>query len=333
MSEKTENATPKRLAKARREGDAGASPFAARSVALLAVLTVLPAGVTATIAWFADAMKAAITQAATRPDLSSFDPTAPARAVVTLAAPLLLIAAVASTAATWAQTGAVFAPKAITPDATRLDPFAGFGRRFSIATFVATTRALVYGAAATFVVVLALRDHAADLAHLAGRASAVGPFVLAVALSTWKTIALTGLALAAVDLAITRMLWRNRLKMSHEEIVRERRESEGDPHVREARKRAFDELLAGSTRLEDAAIVVADHDSFACALRWKRGSDVAPTVIVSGSSVARAAELANVPIVVDADLARTLASVRVGRTIPERLWDDVAAHLTKLGVA
>ena len=98
-------------------------------------------------------------------------------------------------------------------------------------------------------------------------------------------------------------------------------------------QRAFDELLAGSTRLEDAAIVVADHDSFACALRWKRGSDVAPTVIVSGSSVARAAELANVPIVVDADLARTLASVRVGRTIPERLWDDVAAHLTKLGVA
>lgn len=336
MSEKTENATPKRLAKARREGDSGASSFTARSVALLAVLTVLPAAAVAMVAWFTEAMKGAIAQAASADGLAhapaSLELTAVARAVVVLAAPLLLVAAVAAAAATWAQTGGVFAAKGFLPDAKRLDPLAGLARHVSTATFVAMLRAFVYGAAATLVVALALRNHAADLARLAGRTSEVGPFALALVLSIWKTVAFVGLAVAAADLAFTRLLWRNRLKMTHAEVTRERRESDGDPHVLAARRRGFDELLAGSTRLEDAALVVADDGPFACALRWKRGSDSAPVVLVAGPGVAQAARAAGVPVVVDVGLARTLASLGVGRPIPERLYDAVAAHVTSAGV-
>ncbi len=337
MSEKTENATPKRLAKARREGDAGASPFTARAVALLAVLTVLPAAVAAMVAWFTDAMKGAIAHAANAGDraheVASVNLAGMARAVVVLAAPLLLVAAVAAAAATWAQTGSVFAAKGFLPDAKRLDPLAGLARHVSTATFVAMTRAFVYGAAATLVVVLALRDHAADLARLAGRTADVGPFALALVLSIWKTVAFVGLAVAAVDFAITRLLWRNRLKMTHAEVTRERRESEGDPHLVAARKRGFDELLAGATRLEDAALVVTGDGPFACALRWKRGSDSAPVVIVAGPGVAQAAQAAGVRIVVDVDLARALGSLTVGRPIPESLYDAVAAHVTSAGIA
>jgi flagellar biosynthesis protein FlhB len=64
VSDKTEDATPRRLRKARDEGDSGASPYAAQAVAFLAAVALVPSVVRATAARTSDVLRASIARAA-----------------------------------------------------------------------------------------------------------------------------------------------------------------------------------------------------------------------------------------------------------------------------
>lgn len=323
MSTPTEEPTPRRLARARREGDSGISVFAARSVGLLAALAVFPVATRAFVTWWTGAMRAAIAHAP-RVDVGAIDVASDGRALVFLVAPILLVCAVTTAVASLAQTGGVVSGRLVTPDFARVDPFAGLGRLFSAANVVGLLRATACGLVAIMIVGFELRAHALDIAHVAGRTGAVGPFALAIVVSTWKSIAFAGVGIAAADLAITNMLWRRRLKMTHEEIRRERRESDGDPHVKEARKRAAGELLASAVRIEDAALVVSDGESSAIALRYRPGIDRAPTVLTSGPGTLEAARNAGLRVTIDQDLAAALSPLAIGAAIPESLYDRIA---------
>lgn len=333
MSEPTEEPSPRRLARARREGDSGASPFASKAVALLATLAVLPAAVRATASWWTAAMTSAIAHV---PEASTaaFDVLPTARAVVTLGAPVLLVAAAASAATTLAQTGGVVAFGRLAPDLGRANPLAGFGRIFSWSTAAVLARAAGYAAVATLLAFAFARAHAREVAHLAGRdAAAAAPFALAAVQSLWRRIALAGIAAAIADMTVTRVLWRRRLRMTKAELDRERRESDGDPHLKEARRHAFHELLASATRIEDASLVVATENDAGVALRWVRGEDVAPVVVAAGAGVARAGRVAGLTVVDDADLAARLANAPLGSAISPSLYDAVADHLVAAGSA
>ncbi|MGH7284482.1 MAG: EscU/YscU/HrcU family type III secretion system export apparatus switch protein [Polyangiaceae bacterium] len=326
MSAPTEEPTPRRLARARREGDSGVSSFAARAVGLLAALAVFPAAVRALISWWTDAMRAAI---ATAPhaDAGAVDFAAEARAVIFLAAPVLLVCAVTTAVASLAQTGGVVSARRIAPDFARIDPLAGLGRLVSVDALVGLVRAAACGLVAIAIVLFELRAHALDIAHVAGRTGAIGPLALALVASTWKAVAFAGVGIAALDLAIANVLWRRRLKMTHEEIRRERRESDGDPQIKEARKRAFEEWLAGAVRIEDASLVVSDGDSLAIALRYRAGVDLAPAILAAGKGTLEAARNAGIRVVIDPELAADLAPIAIGASIPESLYDRVARLL------
>ena len=56
MGEKTEDPTPRKLRKAREEGDAGVSTFAAQAVGFLVAAAVVPAAVRALADWASQAL-------------------------------------------------------------------------------------------------------------------------------------------------------------------------------------------------------------------------------------------------------------------------------------
>jgi flagellar biosynthesis protein FlhB len=328
VSEPTEEATPRRLERARREGDGGASMFASRSAGIFAAIALLPAAAAATATWFNGAIRAAIAQGP-HPNLFPVDGSAFGRAILALTAPLLLATAATTAVATFLQTGGVFSAGRAALRFDRLNPFSG-GRFFSATSTFNAFRALTYGAGALAIVVLEIRAHALDVAHLAGRPEKIGPFVLTMTTRTWENIAFLGLAIAAVDVVVTRMLWMRRLRMTKEEVIRERRENHGDPQIKAARDRAFEQLLAGLTNLEEATLVVADGRRTACALRFVEGTDAAPVVIAIGAELEAKARALNIPIEIDRELSRELTTLDVGRAIPERLYDPVAELLADL---
>lgn len=336
MSDKTEEPTPKKQRKAREEGDSPTSAFASQALAFLVAVALAPGAVVALAGHAAGDLRSAITRVA----LPSVDvrPTLlvdAGWAVVLLTAPLLLAAGVAGSVAALVQSGGVIATKRLQPKLERLDPLKGLAQLVSTTKLLAIARAALFAVAVAYFAGAALERHAADLARTSGRSWVAGALAGTVASSVATRAAIFGLFLALVDVVITRISWRRRLRMSKDEVRREHKESEGDPQIKAARERAHQEMLASATvaNVRHASVVVVNPTHIACAVRYdEAGGDEAPVVVASGSGdlaarIIEAARIHGVPVLRDVPLARALVELEVGSAIPEALYEAVAEIL------
>jgi flagellar biosynthetic protein FlhB len=236
---KSEQPTAARLRRAFREGDVPFSSLAVRAGALLAVVAALPSLGHAVRTRFDDRLRAAIEhgQAPTPFDVL--------RDVATLSAPILAVAVGFAIVVGVLQTRGATPLGRRTRTRERSPRFAGFldGRR-------ATRSALgvVVLVSIAVVVLGSLRRVAPDIAHALPRAQ--GPLDLPETL-LWS-FALPVLAVivaaATLDYWLEHVFWVARLRMSPQEIKEERREQEGDPLMRRARRRAHQDLAQGTDR-------------------------------------------------------------------------------------
>jgi flagellar biosynthesis protein FlhB len=338
LSDKTEEPTPRRLRKAREDGDAGTSVYAAQSVAFVVAVALAPDAVRAAASHGAIALRLAMS--ASGPAISRaqrFDPFDLACAVLALVLPLVASAAAASAVVQAIQTRGFVSGRRLAPNLERLDPISGIRSLFSATRAFAVARALAAGAIVAWLAASGIADHAADLARTTGRPRWVTPLVAVIAGSLVWRAAVVGLVLAAVDLVVTRGAWMRRLRMTKAEVRREHRDAEGDPQLKAARERAHHELLAQATlaAVKSASVVVVNPTHLACALRYDeaRGDD-APVVVATGrgdaaAQIIRAARDQGVPVVRDVPLARALAELEAGQVLPESLYEAVAAILSE----
>jgi type III secretion protein U len=151
--------------------------------------------------------------------------------------------------------------------------------------------------------------------------------VLAVAL-------LLFLVLGPVDYAIQRWQFMKEQRMSKDEVRREYKEQEGDPHVKGERQQLARELSQSdpAERVAGANAVIVNPTHYAVAISYHPGSSGLPVVVAKGVDEAalhirRCAELSGVPIFGNPPLARALFKVQTDGTIPEELFEAVAAVL------
>jgi flagellar biosynthesis protein FlhB len=335
VSDKTEEPTPKRLKKAREEGDSGQSPFAAQAVAFVVAVALVPGALRLLVTRSGDALRAAIGHAADASPRGVVSTSALASEVLLLAVPVLTGALVAGAAASVVQTGGFIATKKLTPKLEHLNFFEGVKRLVSGARLFAVARALLFAAAALYLAYRGLGAHLVDLARTSGRLAYVGAVAGVVSGDLARDVALTGLFLAAIDVVVVRRGWRKRLRMSKDEVKREHKETEGDPQIKAARERAHQEMLAAATiaNVKTASVVVINPTHIACALRYdEKERDEAPVVVASGegdlaAAIVRAAQDYGVPVLRDVPLARALIELQVGDAIPEALYEAVAEIL------
>jgi flagellar biosynthesis protein FlhB len=338
MAEKTEEATPRRIRKAREEGDAGVSAFAAQALGFVVAVAVAPAAIRALAEHAAGDLRAAIAQAGNVHE-ARFDGETLALSLLSLALPVAVATGVAAGAAHLVQTGGVLATGRLAPDLSRLDPVAGLRKLVSGTRLFAVVRSLVAALVVGWLAVRGLTEHVVDLSRLGGRL-AWAPVVVADVAGglAWKA-ALVGLGLGLVDVLVVRSAWMRRLRMSKDEVRREHKDSEGDPQLKAARERAYHDLMAQATiaSVKTASVVVVNPTHLACALRYEESregaeGDAAPVVVASGEGelaqqILRAAEQWGIPIVRDVPLARALVELQVGEVIPEALYEAVAEIL------
>lgn len=332
MSDKTEEPTPRRLAKAREQGDTGASAYASQAVGFVVAIALVPGAVTAAVDTVGSALRAAASG-----QVTSWSAEAIAWQVATVATPLLVAVAVTSAAVTLVQTGAVFAPAKIAPDASRLNPVAGLSGIFSMQRLWAVGRALATAAVVAWLAVRTLRAHALDLGHAVGAPEHAARAAGVLAKNLAFDAALVGLGVAVVDIIVTRRAWLAKLRMSKADVKREHRESEGDPQLKAARERAHHEMLASATvqAVKDATVVIVNPEHLATALRYLEGEDEAPKIVANGEGdLARrmidAARAYGIPVVRDVPVARALRELEVGDEIPEALYEAVAEILREV---
>jgi len=331
VSDKTEDPTPRRLAKAREKGDVAVSAVTSQSLGFVVALLVVPAAVTATTARATRLLTAALSGRAT------FSADVLVEEVALLVLPLLVAVAAASALATVVQTGALFAPARLSPDPTKLDPVAGLRSLFSGARLWNVGRALVAALVVGFLAWRALGRHAADLAHAVGRVSPAAAIASLASRRMARDAAAVGLAFALVDLVVVRRSLLKKLRMTKGEVKREHRESEGDPQLKAARHRAHRDMLAAATinAVKDATVVIVNPEHLATALRYVEGENDAPKVVASADGelaqkIQEAARANGIPIVRDVPVARALSELEVGDTIPEALYEAVAEILREI---
>lgn len=335
MSDKSEEPTPKRLRKAQEEGDSPISSFASQSVAFLCALAVVPAALSAMTATAIGDIRSALAAAAAPSPTIAFDAIRLATSIVTLSAPIIAAAGIASAVTSVVQSGGVVATKKLTPKLERLNPIQGFQGLFSAQRLVAILRAALFGGGVAYFAYAALRGQAVDLVHTAGSLDQTLVVASRIAMDVAKRSAMFGLFLAVLDVVVTRRSWRKKLMMSKDEVKREHKESEGDPHQKAARERAHHEMMSAISiaNVKTASVVVVNPVHIACALRYdEEDGDEAPVLVAAGhgdlaQKIQAAARQYGVPVLQDVPLARALVELEVGSPIPEALYEAVAEIL------
>ncbi|MCL6507344.1 MAG: EscU/YscU/HrcU family type III secretion system export apparatus switch protein [Bryobacteraceae bacterium] len=153
----------------------------------------------------------------------------------------------------------------------------------------------------------------------------------------WKSAAVL-VALGIVDLARQRSRYRENLKMSRQELRDEIRELEGHPQVRLRIRRLLRERLRRRMLREvpKATAVIVNPTHYAVALRYSMETMRAPVVVAKGKNwlAQKIRELAvahQVPVIENPPLAQALyQAAEVGQEIPSHLYRAVAEILAYL---
>ncbi len=325
--EKRFEATQSRLEKAKREGDV------ARSQDLCAVFAFAAAG--AAVAAVAPALGAAFRSSISAASRGE-NWTGAARAAMTMLLVPIVAGALASLACATLQGGLTVTWPQLKLE--RLSPAENSKRILSRETLVSALRSLLAFACAAASVVPAVRDVASGAVH--------GAAMTALAGAAWHgslvaagAVSISAGVFAAGDYFSQLKRRRARLRMSHDEMRRDRKDQDGDPVARGRRRALHRSLARGSLRrVKDAAFVVCNPEHIAVALEYRPPAVPVPRILVRAADEAAARVRAialecGVPLVHNVALARLLYDMNVEQYIPSECYATVAEIVAQLHTA
>lgn len=336
-TERTQEPTPKRLADARRRGDVAHSRDLVSFAGLLGFHAVASFAFPHAVDRLRASVRAALIGVASLENVSpSRTLEGAAELVFAVSAPVLLAIMVAGATVAFVDAGPVFALSRVAPDLGRLDPAKGFAQLFSRERFVELGKSSVVLVALVALAASTLLDAIPSLARLATHRPSAALPVLGTLLEHLLLRALmVGAALAVADFILSRRAHLRRLRMTPDEVRREHKESDGDPHMKSERARQHRQILEHSVleSVRRADVLIVNPTHIAVALRFDEESEQnAPEVIAMGEDhlarkMIEVAREAGVPVMRDVPLARRLHELELGDEIPEALYEAVAAVL------
>ena len=338
MSEKTEDATPKKLRKARQDGDVPKSAeFTGAAVTLISFACILILG-----PWMSQRLLGVLLKAIQLASskhlqiqhVESFTLESLNTFLITVL-PLLGVAFAAAAFFSYLQVGALFTLKPLMPDAKKLNPAQGAKNLVNKDKLVQLVKNLLKISCMSAIAYAVLKDELPSLITLSRTDLLTGiQIFLQSAVKLSYTCLLAMLMFGIADLLWQRYQHAQKLKMSKDEVQREYKESEGDPMIKGQRKQLHQELInePAMAKVSQADAVVVNPTHIAVAIRYREDEMHAPTIIASGKGevalkIRKLARRHNVPIVKNIPLARAMVELNINEEIPEELYDPVAAIL------
>jgi flagellar biosynthesis protein FlhB len=248
--------------------------------------------------------------------------------------PVVMAVLVAAVVGNLIQTGPNFSTDPLKPDFNRINPAEGAKRLFSLRLlwelFKLTLKLGVLGWLGwTLAGSIGRKVQAAAFAA----PSSIGTLLRStyVQVTTWMLV-LLGL-IALLDLLFTRREYIRKLRMSRRDIKDEHKRREGDPDIRQKRRRLMVELLKHSRsvrRVPEADMVLTNPTHLAIALKYRPKTMRSPVVLSKGSDAVAArmrmlAAQSGVPCLRSPELARALyRECKVDRAVPAHLYKPLA---------
>ena len=255
---------------------------------------------------------------------------------IQIMAPILGAGFLIALAANYIQVGILFTGESMKPQISRLSLVSGAKRMFGVKAWVELAKSLTKVILIGYFLYASVRDRLQIFPALQQLDVGQGAIFLGQAVMelAWK-ISISFFGIAALDYLYQRWDYEKNLRMSHEELKQEYRQTEGNPELKsEIKKRQ--RALAMSRMMQDlkkADVVVVNPTHFAVALRYDLNVQKAPYVVAKGQDqvALRMRELAkeyDLVIMENKPLARALyAQVEIGQGIPADLYKAVAEVL------
>lgn len=235
--------------------------------------------------------------------------------------------------------GFVFSLSPLTPNFTKFNPVQGIQNIFSLKSLIDLIRGLIKAIILFVATYIIVRQHLND----AMWAPTCGlPCLGEVAVVMTLKIIVVGMILllvaAAIDLPVSRWLFKRDQMMTLTEFKKEQKEDNGDPDINAQRKRIRQEAnqSAGLVGINKAALVVVSREVL-IALTYKPEILGVPIIAAKGtgtmaSSLLATARERNLPIIDDPDLTELLKPGKLGEPIPRETYGPVARILNSLGL-
>ncbi len=334
--EKTEDATPRKLEKAKEEGQVARS----RELNSVAIVTFGAAAAIFVAPSLASSIMASTkrifaTAGTTEGSLPAYLGQATMDAFWMII-PFIVVMFFAGVASSVGVGGLLFSGKAISPKLERLSLLKGFKRMFSVKSLVELAKSIAKFVLIAGVATLVLAVLMGDLLELGTKPIevAVKEGIKYVGWSLFL-IGSTLVVVAAIDVPFQIAQHKKQLKMTKQEVKDELKDSEGKPEVK-AKIRQLQQQVASRKMLEDvpnADVVITNPEHFSVAIKYDAQQMMAPVLVAKGvdhmafkiREVASHHEVPMVPIPV---LARAVYyNTEAGEEIPAGLYIAVAQVL------
>ena len=315
MSEKTEQPTPKRLRESREKGDVAKGQDLAPAATIVAfAVYALANGRT-----IYETMVEMVNLPFTVMHLPFDEAMAKCASFVIdasigLVLPLVGMIMGVALAVLLAETGVLIAPKAAAPKLENLSPLKWFKNVFSIKNLVEFLKNIVKVVVLSAIVWMVFEDYIPILFEvpkdgLSGMWTVLGEAIGELLLYCGGAFAV----IAVLDYLYQKYKWTQDHMMSIDEVKREYKESEGDPHVKSQRKQLAREMANQNTigNVRKAKVLVTNPTHYAVALDYDKEKTPLPVILAKGEGALAQRMMAvakeeGIPIMRNVPLARAL---------------------------
>lgn len=338
--EKTEKATPKKRKDSRKKGEVLQSKEVATAVfvvGMFAGLALLGQYILKNLMDFMEKSMSNLNNTGDSPEFMIEKGKDIVVACTLILGPILLIGIVLSILPVVAQTKGLFSMEALKPKFSKLNPFTGIKRLFSMQAVVGIVKGLIEIAIIGVVVYTQISDRMADFANLSDMDLITATaYVADAAMAIIITIVIMLVFVAAADYVFQWWSYEKKLKMSKQEIKDEYKQMEGDPQIKSKIKRKQQEMaqMRMMQEVPSADVVVRNPTHLAIALKYNQKTPMkAPVVVAKGADalalrIVAVAEENDVFITENKPLAHALYdNVELGQEIPSDMYTAVAEVL------
>lgn len=232
-----------------------------------------------------------------------------------------------------AQTGFIYAPKKLEPNWKKLNIFAALPQFINMKKIVESLKGIIKIVVIGFISILVIRPYLEKVNLMPTMETmAILSFIHKIVVLLIFTVVIAVLVIAIADYAYQKYQHLKKLRMTKQEVKDEYKQMEGDPlvksRIRQLRMERARHRMMDAVPKADVVIVNPTH--YAVALQYKMEEMDAPVVVAKGldNIALRIRELAEeneVPIVENPPLARALfASVEIDQSIPTEHFKAVA---------
>lgn len=333
---KTEKATPQRRKKAREQGQVARSRELSSALAWSAAMAVIAWQVQDVPRQWRGLLQTAL-DTSTREQISPGGPALlwTSVAVLRWIVPVLAASWVMALSAGIAQGGLVFAPESLAFKPEKLSPANKLKQMFSLAGLSGILKSLVPFSVIAWIGISTVQKNWQTVIHTSD--VGVRPYSAYLANTMWQLCWKAGLVLICWSAVDYMLVWRKHegdLKMSHQDLREEMKQTDGNPATK-GRIRRIQRQMRRRKMLQDtklANVVITNPTHFAVALKYEI-SMVAPVVVAKGQNllaqeIKDIARWNDITILENPPLAQTLyRTVEVGQAIPAELYAVVAEIL------